>query len=245
MLTVEEVGRVRAVYRYPVKSMGGELVPKAKIGWHGIADDRRFAFQVLSNDTGLPWASAREYPKLVTYRAMLEGAAGAGGAPIIVITPDGHRLPLNSPELLGDLEAISGERLRLTHLRRGTYDAMNVSLITEQSIGAISRPVGSPLEAERFRPNILIRAHTEEPYAEDKWIGMLVAFGDGSDSARLRINREDVRCRVPGLDPHTGEENKAVLASIVSARRSLLGVYASVERPGMVSVDDPVLILKA
>ena len=35
------VGRVEALYRYPVKSMGGEALDAADLGWHGVDGDRR------------------------------------------------------------------------------------------------------------------------------------------------------------------------------------------------------------
>ena len=31
------VGTVEALYRYPVKSMAGEALASAELGWHGVA----------------------------------------------------------------------------------------------------------------------------------------------------------------------------------------------------------------
>ena len=39
-----EVGRVAAVWRYPVKSMASDPVPSVEVSWHGVAGDRRWAF---------------------------------------------------------------------------------------------------------------------------------------------------------------------------------------------------------
>ncbi|NNF58246.1 MAG: hypothetical protein HKN04_08385, partial [Rhodothermaceae bacterium] len=39
-----EVGRVVALWRYPVKSMGAESLEEVDISWHGLAGDRRWAF---------------------------------------------------------------------------------------------------------------------------------------------------------------------------------------------------------
>src|SRR5258708_5658549 len=36
-----EIGHVEAIFRYPVKSMGGERLEVAKLGWHGLDGDRR------------------------------------------------------------------------------------------------------------------------------------------------------------------------------------------------------------
>ena len=40
-----EIGQIEAIYRYPVKSMRGERVDAATLGWHGIDGDRRLAFR--------------------------------------------------------------------------------------------------------------------------------------------------------------------------------------------------------
>jgi uncharacterized protein YcbX len=47
-----EIGHVEAIFRYPVKSMGGERLEVAKLGWHGLDGDRRLAFR-WSRSTGI------------------------------------------------------------------------------------------------------------------------------------------------------------------------------------------------
>jgi hypothetical protein len=42
-LTPTVLGEVAAIYRYPVKSMRGESVEAASLGWHGLEGDRRLA----------------------------------------------------------------------------------------------------------------------------------------------------------------------------------------------------------
>lgn len=39
------IGQIAALFRYPVKSMAGEYLDLAELGWHGIAGDRRLAFR--------------------------------------------------------------------------------------------------------------------------------------------------------------------------------------------------------
>jgi uncharacterized protein YcbX len=40
-----EVAEVEALFRYPVKSMSGELLEAADVGWHGLDGDRRLALR--------------------------------------------------------------------------------------------------------------------------------------------------------------------------------------------------------
>ena len=63
------VGRVAALWRYPVKSMSAEELGCAEVSWQGLAGDRRWAFiragQVRS---GFPWLTMRELPDMAHYR---------------------------------------------------------------------------------------------------------------------------------------------------------------------------------
>ncbi|MBI4624967.1 MAG: MOSC N-terminal beta barrel domain-containing protein [Verrucomicrobia bacterium] len=53
-----EIGQVEAIFRYPVKSMGGERLEVAQLGWHGLEGDRRRAFRRIDDRSGFPWLTA-------------------------------------------------------------------------------------------------------------------------------------------------------------------------------------------
>jgi hypothetical protein len=44
-----ELRRISAIFRYPVKSMAGELLEVARLRWHGIVGDRRLYFRRLAS----------------------------------------------------------------------------------------------------------------------------------------------------------------------------------------------------
>ena len=44
-----KIGHVEAIFRYPVKSMGGDRLEAAGLGWHGIDGDRRLAFRRIAS----------------------------------------------------------------------------------------------------------------------------------------------------------------------------------------------------
>ena len=72
-----EVGRVAAVWRYPVKFMAPEPVLSAQVSWHGVAGDRRWAFvRERGNESGFPWLTIRDRPDMVRYRARLADPEG-------------------------------------------------------------------------------------------------------------------------------------------------------------------------
>ena len=62
-----EVGHVEALFRYPVKSMRGELLEIANLGWHGLDGDRRLAFRQMNDHSGFPWLTASKLPDLLLF----------------------------------------------------------------------------------------------------------------------------------------------------------------------------------
>ena len=62
------IGTVASLWRYPVKSMRGEELPEAFVGFAGIYGDRLFAFTSSAAPKGFPYLTAREQRKLLQYR---------------------------------------------------------------------------------------------------------------------------------------------------------------------------------
>ena len=58
------VGRVESVWRYPVKSMRGEKLDSAFVGFAGVYGDRLYAFRNSAADIGFPYLTARECARL-------------------------------------------------------------------------------------------------------------------------------------------------------------------------------------
>lgn len=234
------IGTVAALLRFPVKSMRGEALTEARLGWHGIDADRRYALQRLGREhaIGLPWASARQFPGLLQWVAHTETEDDRTS--VVVTSPDGSEYDAADPVVVRRLADELGEALAMTHLSRGTYDAMDVSLITTRSVASIEALVGRALEVERFRPNIVIETGAGRAFPEDKWVGKTLVLGHGPDPARLRVNRKDPRCMIIDLDPTTGQRSGDVFGTVVRERRNLLGAYATVERCGTIAIGDTV-----
>src|SRR5262249_12064367 len=70
-----KVGEVEALFRYPVKSMSGELLEVADLGWHGLEGDRRLAFRRLDDRSGFPWLTASKLPELLLFVPERRGPA--------------------------------------------------------------------------------------------------------------------------------------------------------------------------
>jgi uncharacterized protein len=65
---MEILGQVDSLWRYPVKSMRGEELSQAYIGFSGIYGDRLYAFRSAAAPKGFPYLTGREQEKMLLYR---------------------------------------------------------------------------------------------------------------------------------------------------------------------------------
>jgi uncharacterized protein YcbX len=236
------VGRVAALWRYPVKSMAPEELDSVEVSWNGLAGDRRWAFirggQVRS---GIPWLTMRQRPELVHYRPRLAEPDRPDASLALVRTPSGGEVDVADPGLAAEL----GRGVRVIKQDRGIFDTMPLSLLTTQTVAGLARlagaatgpgtGLGTGLAPGRFRPNILVDAAGQD-FPEDTWVGRTLRIG----SLRMRVDQRDQRCVVITIDPVTLGRNPAVLRAVARERDAQLGVYGSTVQPGRVTVGDPV-----
>src|SRR3954465_8730793 len=142
-----QVGRIGAIYRYPVKSMAGELMTSAQLGFHGLDGDRRLAFLRTGVHANFPFLSAGKLPSLITY-VPLRDADDA--LPTRVRTPNGEELELNGDALRAEITAAHGAPVELMQLRNGIFDDGALSIITTSAIAAVSREAGVDADPRRF-----------------------------------------------------------------------------------------------
>src|SRR4030095_8634447 len=62
------IGAVESLWRYPVKSMSGEQLPEAFMGFSGFYGDRCCAFQNSDAGKGFPYLTARLQQQMLRYR---------------------------------------------------------------------------------------------------------------------------------------------------------------------------------
>src|SRR4051812_28070819 len=88
------IGYVEALFRYPVKSMRGERLEAAGLGWHGVDGDRRLAIRRLEDRAGFPWLTAGRLPDLIRFTPVRDPDGDPAALPTHVVTPDGDRVPV-------------------------------------------------------------------------------------------------------------------------------------------------------
>src|SRR5688572_4646815 len=160
-----EIGHVEALFRYPVKSMGGESLEAASMGWHGLEGDRRLAFRRMEDRSGFPWLTATKLPELLLF-APHRGNGAEGELPTHVRTPDGRELPVFGEELATEVGRRYGGAVQMMQLRHGIFDDASLSVIATDTVGEITRRAGHRPDVRRFRPNVVARLLRSGPFQE-------------------------------------------------------------------------------
>jgi len=230
-----EIGHVEAIFRYPVKSMAGERLEAASLGWHGLDGDRRLAFRRVNDRSGMPWLTASKLPDLLLFAPHSENGA-TGDLPTHVRTPEGQDMPVFSDDLAAEVERRYGRPVQMMQLRHGIFDETPISVIASDTIREIARLAGRTLDVRRFRPNILVRLLQAAPFVEDKWLGGVLSFGEVDDAPAVAVTMRDERCSMVNLDPDSASPAPEVMKAIVRARENYAGIYGAVTRPGRLVV---------
>jgi uncharacterized protein YcbX len=238
-----QLGHVREIVRYPVKSMAGTATESAVLGWHGLDGDRRFAFRRVGDDNGFPWLSASRLPELLLYHPIGLDESTGEPLPTHVRTPTGSCLELRSKELKAELAERFGSALELMQFKHGTFDEAAISVISLATIAGISREVGLDLDRRRFRANILLQTEGNETFLEDGWVGGMMVFGDSEPRPAVSVTLRDLRCAMLNLDPDTGAKDARVMKTVVRLNENYAGVYATVVRRGTIRVGDRVCLV--
>jgi uncharacterized protein YcbX len=237
-----ELGRINAIFRYPVKSMAGELLDLARLSWHGIEGDRRLAFRRLTDKSGFPWLTASKLPQLLLYKPFRLDSSAAEVLPTHVCTPDGKEYELRSDELREELSSRYGRDVELMHLNHGIFDEASISVISLGTVHCVERESGRDVDLRRFRPNVVIETDSAEPFEEDRWVGRTLMFGAGNSAAAIRVTMKDERCVMVNLDPETAERDSEVMKTVVRMNGNYAGVYGTVVSPGELRVGQVVTL---
>jgi uncharacterized protein len=255
------VGRIDSLWRYPVKSMRGETLAEAFIGFSGVYGDRLYAFRSAAQPAGFPYLTGREQAQMLLYRPRFRHAdraarpanlaaaeaMGPGVTPLYadpadlavdVETPSGEVLAVDDPALLGRL----GESLSLALLRseRALTDCRPVSLFSLQTARQLTAEVGVPVDERRFRANIYADLAGTAGFAEDGFVGRRLRLGA---KAVVAILERDPRCKMITLDPDTAAASPEILRRVARFHDGRAGVYGAVLVEGMVCPGDELVLL--
>jgi uncharacterized protein YcbX len=235
----EVIGRVAALWRFPVKSMAGEAMDAVDLGWTGIKGDRQYAFLRHASLSRFPWFTGRDANGMLLYHAAYRDPADPKLSPIDVTTPEGDTLPLEAEELRARLAGEGGMAVDLVRSGRSFFDAMPVSLVTTATHDELDAAGGDAVDPRRFRINVVI----ESDAREGDWAERMLAFGDADEGPRMIVHYPIDRCVMVTIDPDTGIRAPAVLKTVVRDFNNRIGIYASAARTGTIRIGDTVRLL--
>jgi uncharacterized protein YcbX len=227
--------RLAALYRYPVKSMGGAELPRCPVGPGGVPGDRGWALRETATGKA---ASAKKFAALMLCRARYldEPEAGSPPPPAEVELPDGTRTRTDAPEAGGLLSRFLGTEVAFARHDdgRGHFDARPLHLLTTATLATMRAKSGLDFDVRRFRPNALIDLDAPGR-PEDAWIGAELRVG----ATTVRVLKPVERCVMTTLPQPGLPAAKGVFAAMF-ADGGALGVYAEALERGVWSAGDPV-----
>jgi uncharacterized protein len=104
------IGRLHALYRYPVKSLQGERLHAVDIGPQGMIGDRAYALREANGRV----MTAKKWPTLLECAARYEAPPMPGTqAPLRITLSDGRSLQARDPDASAVLSTVLGCPLRL------------------------------------------------------------------------------------------------------------------------------------
>jgi uncharacterized protein YcbX len=231
-------GRVTALWRYPVSSIGGERLDIAEIDQFGVLGDRLYGlFDSATGQVAAPEKEARWRPAL-----FLSSRIGSIGQ-VDLRFPGGDWISVSDTSVTERLTAHFGFEVGIG--RHGDsagsepkvsprYVASPLHIVTTGSIRVLEQLTGeSALDPRRFRPNILIET-SGETSSEKEWLGRGLQVG----SVCSQVVEETKRCGMTLVAQPGIEEKPEILRGILRHNRRNLGVYCDIEIPGVVRIGD-------
>src|SRR5216684_5680949 len=266
------LGSVVSLWRYPVKSMMGEELNAGEVTERGLLGDRAYALVDSSDGKAATAKNPRKWPHLFDFRAtFVEPTRSAAKLPPVrIVLPDGTAVTSDQGDLNQILSKTLNREVTLRAAQHGTvnaeeywpdmegldhrdtvtdfplpegtfFDVAMVHLLTTATLDRLHQlyPQGR-FEIPRFRPNIVVAPTTgEKDFVENAWVGRTLAIGD---SVRLSIIGPCIRCVMTTLAQGDLPRDPGILRTVAQHNKVSVGVYATVERGGMIRRGDAVRV---
>ena len=237
-----EIGEVEAIFRYPVKSMGGERLEVADLGWHGLDGDRRLAFRRINDRSEFPWLTASKLPDLLLFAPHRRDGGAPGDLPTHIRTPSGEEMPVFGEDLAAEVGRRYGAPVEMMQMKHGIFDDASMSVIASDTVREIGRLAGVSPDVRRFRPNVVVRSLRSVPFQEDEWLGGVLLFGAGDEAPAITVTMRDVRCSMLNLDPDSASPAPEMMKAVVRANQNNAGIYGTVTRIGRLAVGQTIFL---
>lgn len=220
--------QVVQIWRYPVKSLGGEPLKSTRFELGGIPFDRHVA--VLDSDPlreGKLLTGRRQHQLLGYYAVVRDDT-------VFVRTPSGAEHDARGGGWLRELGEELGQPVLLRSMDEPMHDDDDILVLSAASLNALAVEYGAFVNPIRFRPNVIVDGPNLGAFDELEWPGSEFSIGD----AVLQVSKMCERCALTTVDPETLVSDPAFLKLVVQRHDGRFGVYCKVLRPGDVRIGD-------
>ncbi|MEV4926472.1 MOSC domain-containing protein [Streptomyces roseoverticillatus] len=235
----ESIGTIESIWRYPIKSTGGERLQRADIGTRGLEGDRLFAVRDAEGrfGSGKNTRRFRRMPGLLHLCSRYPD--GPAGRPVL-LDPHGRAVPDPDAYLrryLGRDDVGLAREETVSH-----FDQLPLSVLTTATLDWVRAAVpGVLVDERRFRPNLVVRTPPgTRPFAEDEWFGRTARIGN---ALRVEFVRSSERCVMTNEAQQDLPHSPLILRAIAKAHDTRLDALATVATPGPVRRGDSVRLL--
>ncbi|KPC61589.1 MOSC domain-containing protein [Streptomyces chattanoogensis] len=232
------VGTVERIWRYPIKSTGGEQLQRADVDARGLVGDRLFAVRDGEGKfgSGKNTRRFRRMPGLLQLRSRYPDGTEQ---PELL---DAHGAPVAEPTafLRGYLGRGDVELAREGGISH--FDQLPLSILTTATLDWVRAAVpGVPVDERRFRPNLLVRTPPgTRPFVEDEWFGSKAWIGD---ALCVEFVRSSERCVMTNEAQQDLPRSPLVLRALAKGHDTRLDALATVVSPGPVSLGQAVALV--
>jgi uncharacterized protein len=258
--------QVTELFIYPIKSLGGIALQKAKVGERGLQFDRRY---MLIDENGV-FITQRTFPQLTLF--------------VITLLPDGFKITFGNETIIipfiitgnavkatiwDDIvdvlvaedainnwfSALLKQTVRLVYLPDNSQRLVNpkyasnqeqvslsdgypILIVSEASLRLLNTKLLKPVGMERFRPNIVINGCK----AHEEGVLNIISIGTSS----LKRVKPCARCTVITIDVKTGKFGKEPLKTLATYRtvdhKVLFGENMLCLNNGEISIGDALIL---
>jgi uncharacterized protein YcbX len=202
------LGIVTHLWRYPIKSLQAEPRRRIDVAHDGIVGDRRRALFVASSGHA---RSGREYRGKENRRLHT------------VTTPEAAR------------QLATSHGIELDARSEGPYfDAEPISIVLDRWVVQLEAMLGMPVDPQRFRPNLYVRAAAGFDADEAALTGGTVVAG----AVRFAVVSTIERCVTVTYDVSSGEATPLVARVLAQQRANVMGIYCRPTSTGTITVGD-------
>ncbi|MEU0374133.1 MOSC N-terminal beta barrel domain-containing protein [Streptomyces sp. NPDC006283] len=231
------LGTIERIWRYPIKSIGGELLDEVAVDARGLAGDRLYAVRDAEGKfgSGKNTRRFRRMPGLLQLQSRYPG--GTATEVPELLAPDGEPVPDPNSYVRHYLDRNDVEVAREGAISH--FDQLPLSVLTTATLDWVRAAVpGVPVDERRFRPNLLVRTPPgTPPFVEDEWFGTTARIGD---ALCIRFQRSSERCVMTNEAQQDLPHSPLILRVIAQAHDMRLDALATVEQPGCVQLGDTV-----